>query len=90
MSELGVGDELFDEDKELPPQTAEQVQELENATKKMAVDDGGVNALPIVVIRNFAAGSSTRDDALTVLSQWIASLAEGGVGFSLPGAIYSC
>lgn len=79
MSELGVGDELFSEDKELPPQNSDQIQE--NPTKATQVlDDGGIDPLPIVVIRNFAAGSSTREDALTVLSQWVASLVENQVG----------
>ncbi|KAF8906048.1 RNA12 protein-domain-containing protein [Gymnopilus junonius] len=76
MSELGVGDEIFSQDKELPPQIVDQEK---STIKSQALDDIGVDSLPVVVIRHFAAGWSTREDVLTVLSQWAAYLVENKV-----------
>lgn len=85
MSELGVGDELFNEDMEIamcPDQLKEMSEDQDSTQRKQkALEDvEAIKALPIVVIRNFAASTSSKEDVLDVLSQWGASLAENHVG----------
>jgi hypothetical protein len=86
MSELGVGDELFDSEGsiQMPSQTSQMdLEEQEKATRrrKTLADLEAINALPIVVIRNFAAnmGRTTREEVLETLAQWAATLAENHV-----------
>ncbi|KIM49011.1 hypothetical protein M413DRAFT_438171 [Hebeloma cylindrosporum] len=88
MSELGVGDELFDPDDGVhvgsETQTSQMEQEeQEKATRRQKTleDLEAINALPIVVIRNFASsvGKTTREEVLEVLAQWAATLAENHI-----------
>ena len=87
ISELGFGDErIWDDDK--PAITIQNISvtpEHEEEAKKhylhrSGVDAEAINALPIVIIRNFTAKTgSSRTDLLNVLAQWAASLAENQV-----------
>ena len=86
MSELGVGDELFDSDNGIraPSETSQMdLEEQEKATRRQKTleDLEAITALPIVVIRNFASnvGRATREEVLQVLAQWAATLAENHV-----------
>uniref|UniRef100_A0A8H7Y4C2 Mitochondrial escape protein 2 n=1 Tax=Psilocybe cubensis TaxID=181762 RepID=A0A8H7Y4C2_PSICU len=84
MSELGIGDELFSEDMEITLSSDEfkNISEEQDNTqrKKKALEDvEAIKALPIVVIRNFAASSSSKEEVLDVLSQWGASLTENHI-----------
>lgn len=90
MSELGIGDEIMREwemDPESVPMALEEEHDEkveakeEKVVKKQrnAVDAAAVEALPIVVIRNFAEGGSGREDTLNVLAQWAANLEENQV-----------
>lgn len=84
ISELGVGDELFSEDMEAvlsPAQLKETTEDQDNILRKQkALEDvEAIKALPIVVIRNYAAGTSSKEDVLDVLAQWGAALAENHV-----------
>lgn len=93
MSELGFGDELLtDADMDgwhgnatemaVIGATMENHKDAEEKERKLrSVDDTqAVGALPIVVIRNFAAkGGTNREELLSVLATWAASLAENQV-----------
>ncbi|PPQ78179.1 hypothetical protein CVT25_015512 [Psilocybe cyanescens] len=84
ISELGVGDELFSEDMEAvlsPAQLKETTEDQDNILRKQkALEDvEAIKALPIVVIRNYAAGTSSKEDVLDVLAQWGAALAENHI-----------
>ena len=87
MSELGVGDELFSEGDGLPLLHMEEHPEedgREFARKRRTKEEmEAVGALPVVVIRNYAArvGSSRDEQILTVLARWAAMLAEKQVFF---------
>ena len=94
MSELGVGDELFELDNgvRMLPSSSETSRQLEleaqeKVTRKQKTleDLEAINALPIVVIRNFASnmGRATREEVLEVLAQWAATLVENHVRFFL-------
>lgn len=53
----------------------------ESAKKQRALDVEAVGSLPVVVIRNYAVQSgSAREELLSVLAQWAATLAENQVG----------
>lgn len=76
MSELGVGDERFDE-ADAVSFTAKEHSENEEKTGQYQQHFDTVNALPVVVIRNYTTKiGSDREELLTVLAQWAASLAE--------------
>lgn len=76
MSELGVGDERFDE-ADAVSFTAKEHSENEEKAGKYQQRFDTVNALPIVIIRNYTTKiGSDREELLTVLAQWAASLAE--------------
>ncbi len=95
MSELGVGDELWDgdvvavsadTDLEKQPTGNKQTQNRRNKTE---TNTEATNALPVVVIRNFdskasggmglAASTNNREDILNVLANWAGSLVENQV-----------
>ncbi|KAG5645040.1 hypothetical protein DXG03_007219 [Asterophora parasitica] len=82
MSELGIGDELMLEGDGLVPHITNVDEKLKNnsAARKhhrSKEDMDAVVALPIVVIRNYGAkAGSGREELLTVLAQWAATLAE--------------
>ncbi|KAI0273842.1 RNA12 protein-domain-containing protein [Gloeopeniophorella convolvens] len=77
MAELGVGDEPFgecDEDFVTNPDP----DRLSPSTRKEGadvVDVQAVNALPIVVLRNYTNGS--KEEIMSVFAQWAAALVEG-------------
>lgn len=76
MSELGIGDERFDEADAMSFTTKEHT-ENEEKTGRYQQHFDTVNALPIVMIRNYATKiGSDREELLNVLAQWAASLAE--------------
>ncbi|OAX43831.1 hypothetical protein K503DRAFT_789293 [Rhizopogon vinicolor AM-OR11-026] len=92
MSELGVGDELLEGDGEFTDFDAiydavnlndkgEKVSEEELARQRRSVEDvQAVHALPIVVIKNYAArGGPYKEALLGVLANWAAALAENQV-----------
>ncbi|KDR81387.1 hypothetical protein GALMADRAFT_58608 [Galerina marginata CBS 339.88] len=83
MSELGVGVEQFGDDMavENPSLQASDGQEKMARKIKALEDVDGIESLPIVVIRNYAAnvGTSTREELLTVLAQWAATLTENQI-----------
>ncbi|KAJ7702409.1 exonuclease [Mycena rosella] len=85
MSELGIGDELMDDDDAvaftLPKDEEEQKkkrQDEQEAKKKQKgkAELEAVESLPIVVIRNFAVQSSNREEIYDALAEWAASLVE--------------
>ncbi|RDB21358.1 Mitochondrial escape protein 2 [Hypsizygus marmoreus] len=83
MSELGIGDELLTENDGIGPVQVEDRKENEEELarrQRMKEDLQAVGALPIVVIRNYATRvSSSREELLTVLAQWAATLAENQI-----------
>ncbi|EGO21697.1 hypothetical protein SERLADRAFT_362954 [Serpula lacrymans var. lacrymans S7.9] len=89
MCELGVGDELMtgldseagDDIGSMALAKTEKGEEDELARKKRSVEDiQAVTALPIVVIKNYAArGGANREELLSVLAQWAATLAENQI-----------
>lgn len=91
MSELGFGDEpMFESDGTGPTQITnldeKQGHGEETARKERTREEmEAVRALPIVMIRNYEvkAGSS-REELLTVLAQWAATLAENQVCLNFP------
>lgn len=88
MSELGVGDELFDGEMtehlkryEESMQKNKDEQECLSRRQKTLTEVEAITSLPVVVIRNYAAnfGSTTKEDLLVVLAQWAAKLVENHV-----------
>ncbi|KAJ6500400.1 RNA12 protein-domain-containing protein [Mycena sanguinolenta] len=82
MSELGIGDELMEDDNNVDPTRVEhgewEKRDEQDARKKQKgkAETEAVESLPIVVIKNFAARGSNRDDIYDVLAEWAASLVE--------------
>ncbi|KAJ7470384.1 RNA12 protein-domain-containing protein [Mycena latifolia] len=79
MSELGIGDELMDDDDRvaLTHTDDEGADEQEKKKKQMGKAElEAVRSLPIVVIRNFAARGSNREEIYDVLAEWAANLIE--------------
>ncbi|KAJ7134886.1 RNA12 protein-domain-containing protein [Mycena epipterygia] len=84
MAELGVGDELMDDDDPVVFARADEKGEKrksqgeQNAKKKQKgkAELEAVRSLPIVVIKNFAARGSNRGEIYDVLAEWAANLAE--------------
>lgn len=86
MSELGVGDECFENVDFCNTFFAEEqviIAENEKAFKKQKAPNtmDATNSLPIVVIMNYAAkyGSPTKEALLEALAQWAATLIENQV-----------
>ncbi|OBZ75791.1 Mitochondrial escape protein 2 [Grifola frondosa] len=94
MSELGVGDERFTEndadadkvvldENELELEEAREKENLEEARRqKISAEDlVAVESMPIVIIQNFESkgGGSRREELMSVLAQWAATLAENKV-----------
>ncbi|KJA27306.1 hypothetical protein HYPSUDRAFT_62986 [Hypholoma sublateritium FD-334 SS-4] len=88
MSELGVGDELFDGEMtehikryEESMQKNKDEQEYLSRRQKTLTEVEAITTLPVVVIRNYAAnfGSTTKEDLLVVLAQWAAKLVENHI-----------
>ncbi|KAJ7197249.1 RNA12 protein-domain-containing protein [Mycena pura] len=80
MAELGVGDELFDDDISIATVEVAEIerqqrneQEIKKKEKGNA-ELGAVESLPVVVIRNF--DGSTREEIFDVIAEWAASLVE--------------
>ncbi|KAG1749107.1 RNA12 protein-domain-containing protein [Suillus paluster] len=98
ISELGVGDELLEGDGEFVSFDAmendmvnlngvgEKTSEEELVRQRRGAEDvQAVRTLPIVVIKNFAArGGVYKEEFLSVLAQWAASLAENQVISTTP------
>ncbi|KAJ6547159.1 RNA12 protein-domain-containing protein [Mycena capillaripes] len=81
MSELGIGDELMEDDEDVEftrDMEMERRQEEHETRKKQKskAESEAVESLPIVVIRNFAARGSNREEIYDVLAEWAASLVE--------------
>lgn len=86
MCELGIGDELMDDDDAVAftrpegekEEEKEKRQNEQDAKKKQKgkAELEAVGSLPIVVIRNFAARGSNREEIYDVLAEWAASLVE--------------
>ena len=88
MSELGVGDELFNDaevDSASISETSEKALEVKKTEEeelkrrqKSAEDLQAVEAMPIVVIKGFESkgGGPSREILLNVLAQWSAKLAQ--------------
>lgn len=88
MSELGVGDELFEGEmndhlekyrESLKQGKGEQDLLARKQTTLAEVE--AIKSLPVVIIRNYAAnfGSAAKEDLLVVLAQWAATLVENHV-----------
>jgi len=93
ISELGVGDELLEDniddvaDVNMHDESMLMESQNEGARRKQSVEDEqAVRGLPVVVIRNFAPkGGASKDELLSVLAQWAATLAENQVTIELCG-----
>ncbi|KAF9532412.1 RNA12 protein-domain-containing protein [Crepidotus variabilis] len=89
MSELGMGIERFGDDVRIrvPEEQLNgmdlptQEEEMSLRLKKTQEETDAVKSLPIVVLRNYASagGSPVKDEMLTVLASWAASLAENQI-----------
>ncbi|GJE86794.1 exonuclease [Phanerochaete sordida] len=93
MSELGVGDEWFGaNDAEARPVVAAEGGEKGEGEEKRPEGNGGerqertedaqtIETMPIVILRGFESkgGGARREEFLSVVSQWAASLVEGEV-----------
>lgn len=86
MSELGIGDELFDERDATGPMRYNDFglhheRQEETLRRERTVEDGeSVASLPIVVMRNYSTKvGSGREELLDVLAQWAAMLAENQI-----------
>lgn len=86
ISELGVGDESFADHSDLPLLDVEESLEGDNSSSRFSrnrriekmLDVNG--ALPVVVIRNYAARVGPKcDEVLTELGRWAATLVENQV-----------
>ncbi|KAJ7093140.1 RNA12 protein-domain-containing protein [Mycena epipterygia] len=82
MSELGIGDELMDDDDPVvfarldgEERKSQDEQDMKKKQKGKAELEA-VRSLPIVVIKNFAARGSNREEIYDVLAEWAATLAE--------------
>jgi hypothetical protein len=92
MSELGFGDEMMrDDDSDVVVggvkgdamhEEKENSQEREKERKQRSVQDmQALGSLPIVVVRNYASkGGANKQELLTVLAGWAATLVENQVG----------
>jgi hypothetical protein len=86
MSELGIGDERMEDDDHVAfgvERTEREKEQEERETKKKQKGQAEIEAvesLPVVVIRNFAARGSDREEIYDVLAEWAASLVENQVG----------
>ncbi|KAJ7871518.1 RNA12 protein-domain-containing protein [Mycena olivaceomarginata] len=82
MSELGIGDERMEDDDHVAfgvERTEREKEQDERETKKKQKGQAEIEAvesLPVVVIRNFAARGSDREEIYDVLAEWAASLVE--------------
>ncbi|KAJ7756804.1 RNA12 protein-domain-containing protein [Mycena maculata] len=85
MCELGVGDELMDDDDavaftrpEGEERDGEKRRDKQDSKKnqKGKVEMEAVGSLPVVVIRNFAARGSDHEEIYDVLAEWAVSLVE--------------
>ncbi|KAJ6606606.1 RNA12 protein-domain-containing protein [Mycena vulgaris] len=85
MCELGIGDELMEDDaavafgrpgEEVEEKRQRQDEEESKKKQKGKAELEAVGSLPIVVIRNFAARGSNREEIYDVLAEWGASLVE--------------
>jgi hypothetical protein len=81
MSELGVGDEPMDASEEVVPINRASTEAKEEKRENLSDTDlDAVNAMPIVVIRNYSSKiGATREELLAVLASWAASLVENQV-----------
>ncbi|KAJ7105752.1 RNA12 protein-domain-containing protein [Mycena crocata] len=84
MAELGIGDELMEDDDtvafthtEDEGEKEKRQDELDTKKKQKGKEElEAVGSLPIVVIRNFDARGSNREEIHDVLAEWAASLVE--------------
>ncbi|KAF8163083.1 RNA12 protein-domain-containing protein [Crassisporium funariophilum] len=87
ISELGVGDESFEDGSAIEAVPEEEAREMreeeERVTRRMKTkeDLDAIRSLPIVVVRNYAVnmGSASKEDVLEVLAQWAATLVENQI-----------
>lgn len=87
MSELGVGDEPFGEN-DWDVEVVEVLSEEDYAAggkKKHRTDEEleRINALPVVIIRNYEDKTGNKEDVLDVLAQWAATMVENQVCFAV-------
>jgi len=91
MSELGIGDELFEVErdgssdlvdiaKEEKLEAAEEAEIRRHQLKKQKTeeDQEAINSLPIVIIRNYTGrmGRHGTDEVLNAIAEWAAKLAD--------------
>jgi hypothetical protein len=85
MSELGVGDEMFGvNDWDVVALEGEhETDDADNHRRKQQTDEDveAVNALPVVIIRNYEDKSMNKDELLDVLAQWAAMMIENQVSY---------
>jgi RNA12 protein len=87
MSELGFGDEKIGDDDvtvvvngQLTESEKEEQKERDKGQRSV-LDVQALGSLPIVVIRNYASkGGANKEELLTVLAAWTATLIENQVG----------
>ncbi|KAK7023862.1 mitochondrial escape protein 2 [Favolaschia claudopus] len=84
MAELGIGDELMEDDDDVAPLTPldqEKRGEEQEAKKKQQgkAELEAVESLPLVMIRNFEVHGSSHEEVYDVLSEWAASLVENQI-----------
>ena len=93
MSELGYGDEpmLPSDWDALPPTVEKQFEASQDAEAKQRqrqATNKAISALPIVIIKNFAARRG-KDEIMTVLTQWAATLVESQVRLGYYSPLYT-
>ncbi|TFK55018.1 hypothetical protein OE88DRAFT_1779208 [Heliocybe sulcata] len=88
MSELGIGDEPMEGDRdpsaaagdnEEEKQQKEEMKKESERQQKSIEDVQAVEALPIVILKNFESKSGGKEEVVGVLAQWAVALAEGQV-----------
>jgi hypothetical protein len=94
MSELGFGDEMMSEsdsdvavggvEVDAAQEKKDNIEEKEKGRKQRTIEDvQALGSLPIVVIRNYASkGGANKEELLTVLAGWAATLIENQVGLN--------
>lgn len=80
MSELGIGDEIFDpDDSDVGAEENELIDTGTGDENKANGDYNSTKALPVVVIRGFEDKVGGKSELLEVIAQWATSLVENRV-----------
>ena len=75
---MGIGDEMLDDLSDLGPIDLGEIDPINQGVVGGVVRDEGIEALPIVIIKNYGVKADKRE-VLDVLAEWAAGLADNRV-----------